>query len=195
MLTLILWRSESLKKLRRLALRNDVDLWFEDECHFQQHGSRCAMWIPPEEIDPIVLHAPTRKSIGVFGAVRSSDGYLVISREKKFDAMTFLSFLQKLVRHRRQGRKIVVVLDNARWHHAKLLKPWLRKYRHMLKLVFLPPYSPELNTAERVWKLTRTLCTHNRYFAEIEQLIQAVSNQFETWRKPNNTLRRLCAII
>jgi transposase len=193
--TLILWHSESLKKLRRLALRNDIDLWFEDECHFQQHGSRCAMWIPPEVIDPVLLHAPTRKSIGVFGAVRSEDGCLVTSREKKFDAMTFLSFLQKLVRHRRQDRKMVVVLDNARWHHARYLKFWLSKHRHILKLVFLPPYSPELNTVERVWKLTRTLCTHNRYFAEIEKLIEAVSNQFEAWRKPNNTLRRLCAII
>jgi hypothetical protein len=92
---LIHWLSKSLKKLRRLALRNDIDLWFEDECHFQQHGSRCAMWIPPEEIDPVVLHAPTRKSIGIFGAVRSEDGYLVTSREKKFDAMTFLSFFTK----------------------------------------------------------------------------------------------------
>jgi transposase len=191
----ILRHSESLKKLRRLALRNDIDLWFEDECHFQQHGSRCAMWIPPEEIDPILLHAPTRKSIGIFGAVRSEDGYLVTSREIKFDAITFLSFLQKMVRHHRQGRTIVVVLDNARWHHAKYLRPWLRKYLHILKLVFLPPYSPGLNTVERVWKLTRTLCTHNRYFASIEELIDAVSNQFEAWRKPNNTLRRLCAII
>jgi len=90
---------------------------------------------------------------------------------------------------------MVVVLDNARWHHARYLKLWLSKHRHILKLVFLPPYSPELNTVERVWKLTRTLCTHNRYFAEIEKLIEAVSNQFEAWRKPNNTLRRLCAII
>ena len=191
----ILWHSKSLKKLRRLALRDDVDLWFEDECHFQQHGTRCAMWIPPEETDPVILHAPTRKSIGVFGAVRSKDGHLATSREKTFDAMTFLSFLKKLVRHRRQGQKMVVVLDNARWHHAKLLKPWLRKCRHILQLVFLPPYSPELNTVERVWKLTRTLCTHNRYFPEIDGLIDAVSNQFKIWCKPNNTLRRLCAII
>jgi hypothetical protein len=61
---------QKFKKLRRLAIRNDIDLWFEDECHFQQHGSLCAMWIPPKEVDLIVLHAPARKSIGIFGAVR-----------------------------------------------------------------------------------------------------------------------------
>jgi len=58
----------------RLARRNELDLWFEDECHFQQHGSRCVMWIPPEETDPTLLHAPTRKSVAVFGAVCVTDG-------------------------------------------------------------------------------------------------------------------------
>src|SRR6266446_8879965 len=46
-----------------------VDLWATDEVHFQQHGSRCQMWIPPETKDPVLLHAPTRKSVGYFGAV------------------------------------------------------------------------------------------------------------------------------
>lgn len=153
------------------------------------------MWIPPEETDPILLHAPTRKGIGVFGAVCSANGQLVTCMEKKFDAMTFLSFLQKLLRHRRYGRKMIVILDNARWHHAKFIRPWLKAHKHMIQLVFLPPYSPEMNHAERVWKLTRTLCTHNRYFAELEELIKTVSKQFDTWNKPNETLRRLCAII
>jgi len=51
-----------------------VDLWATDEVHFQQHGSRCQMWIPPETKDPVLLHAPTRRSVGYFGAVRLRDG-------------------------------------------------------------------------------------------------------------------------
>ncbi len=45
-----------------------VDLWALDEVHFQQQGSRCRMWIPPETKDPIVYHHPTRKSVGYFAA-------------------------------------------------------------------------------------------------------------------------------
>jgi hypothetical protein len=52
-----------LKHLRRLTLRDDIDHWFEDKCHFQQHGSRCALWVPAEEIDPVLLNMPTRKNI------------------------------------------------------------------------------------------------------------------------------------
>src|SRR5664280_3476109 len=40
-----------------------VDLWATDEVHFQQHGSRCQMWIPPETKDPVLLHAPTRRRL------------------------------------------------------------------------------------------------------------------------------------
>ena len=63
-----------LKKLRCLGRNARVDLWAMDEVHFQQHGSRCRMWVPPEVDDPICLHAPTRKSISFFGAVRLQDG-------------------------------------------------------------------------------------------------------------------------
>src|SRR6266481_9004904 len=58
-----------------------VDLWATDEVHFQQHGSRCRMWIPPEIKDPVLLHAPTRKCVGYFGAVRLRDGRFVFSLE------------------------------------------------------------------------------------------------------------------
>jgi len=53
-----------------------LDLWSLDECHFQQHGTRCRMWIPREDRDPIVLHAPTRKSVALFGAVNLLTGTL-----------------------------------------------------------------------------------------------------------------------
>jgi transposase len=177
-----------------MAKNPKIDLWFEDECHFQQHGTRCAMWIPPEETDPVVLLAPTRKSVSVFGAVRVEDGRLVTQKDKVFDSETFLIFLKRLLLSRRPGRKIVIFLDNARWHHAKLLQPWLRKHRRTIRLDFLPPYSPELNAIERVWKITRRLCTHNQYFAELEDLVDVVFNQFKHWNRPNNVLRRLCAI-
>ena len=177
-----------------MAKRDDMDIWFEDECHFQQHGSRCTMWIPPENTDPIVLHAPTRKNVGVFGAVCITDGRFISKLEKTFSAQTFLDFLKQLIRRRRKNKKMLVVLDNTRWHHAQSLKAWLYKHNDILNLCFLPPYSPELNSIERVWKLTRRLCTHNRYFPTLENLIDTVIDQFAQWEKPNDNLRRLCAI-
>jgi transposase len=183
-----------LKKRRNLAKRKDTDLWSLDECHFQQHGTRVAMWVPPEEKDPVVLLAPTRKSVSLFGAVNVNDGRLVTRFEKQFDAMTFKAFLIQLLRHRKKGKRIVVMLDNARYHHAKILRDFLRKNRKVLRLEFLPAYSPELNPIERVWKLTRRICTHNVYFETLEQVTCSVTKQHDVWKKPNESLRRLCCI-
>lgn len=111
-----------------------------------------------------------------------------------FNAQTFETFLKKLLRHRSRGKRMVV-LDNARYHHAILLTPLLRKYRKVLTLLFLPPYSPQLAPVERVWKLARRMATHNRFFPTLSDVLVAVETCFDRWQKPNSILRRLCGII
>lgn len=153
------------------------------------------MWVPPEDRDPVVLHAPTRKSVACFGAVSLASGRFVHSVSVKFNAESFEAFLKQLLRHRPRNKRMVVVLDNARYHHARALAPLLHRYREQLRLLFLPPYCPQLAPIERVWKLARRLATHNRYFATLEELLIAVEACFDRWQKPNAVLRRLCGII
>lgn len=153
------------------------------------------MWVPAEIKDPVLQHAPTRKSVACFGAVSLRTGKFVRATCDLFNAATFEAFLKKLLRHRPRGQRMVVVLDNAKYHHAVLLAPLLRKYRSVLSLLFLPPYSPQLAPIERVWKLARRLATHNRYFATLAEVLNAVSACFDRWRMPNSVLRRLCCII
>ena len=153
------------------------------------------MWVPPEEKDPVVLQAPTRKSIGTIGAVNLEMGILVTQLHSIFDVLSFQVFLEELLKHRRRGRKMGVILDNASYHHSEEIVPFLRAHRNVLKLLFLPPYSPKLNPIERVWKLTRKLCTHNQYFRELEDLVESVCRQFRIWANPNSELHLLCGII
>jgi len=184
-----------IKKLHELAVKNTADIWFLDECHFQQRGSRETMWIPWDVKDPIVFHAPTRKSVGYFGAVRVDDGKLVTMSAHPFNADTFKGFLECLILEYRTGRKMIVVLDNARYHHARCLNEWREENEAVLRLDFLPPYSPDLNHIERVWKLTRRKCLHNRYFPSLNEMVQILESQFHQWKVPNQTLHQLCAII
>lgn len=79
------------------------------------------MWIPPENTDPVLYHAPTRKSVAVFGAVCPADVRLVAQSAKTFNGETFQAFLGILIRHARSDRKMIVVADNARHHHAAVL--------------------------------------------------------------------------
>jgi len=173
-----------------------IDLWAIDEVHFQQHGSRCRMWVPPEDIDPICLHEPTRKSVGYFGAVRLRDGKFIYRREvNKFNGETFWCFLKQLRKaSSHSGRKTVVITDNARYHHAKLHKSYREGCAEQFRLEFLPPYSPELNPIERVWKLTRRCCTHNVYFPTIDKLTSVIESKFNEWASRSTILQKLCAI-
>jgi transposase len=168
-----------------------------DEVHFQQHGSRCRMWVPPEVVDPICQHAPTRKSISFFGAVRIKDGKLVMSRPSgMFDAQTCWDFLRKLERiSRKNGREVVVISDNARYHHAALHASWRETLEARFRLHFLPPYSPQLNPIERVWKLIRRRCLHNQYFPSLDCVVTAIQPRLTAWSRPNSTLQRLCGIV
>lgn len=153
------------------------------------------MWVAPEIKDPVLIHAPTRKSVACFGAVSLSTGKFVRSLCDKFDALTFEAFLKTLLRHRSRGKRMLIVLDNAKYHHAVLLAPLRRRYHKLLTLLFLPPYSPQLAPIERVWKLARRLGTHNRFSATLSELLIAVESCFNAWRKPDPVLRRLCGII
>ena len=155
------------------------------------------MWVPPEEKDPVLLHHPTRKSVGYFGAVRLRDGKLVCQREEeKFNAMTFHRFLKRLRQaSSRSGRRAVVIADNARYHHAKLHADWRNIQAPRFVLDFLPPYSPDLNPIERLWKLTCKLCLHNRYFPTLNDVVQSVESKFAEWTSGSEVVRKLCAII
>jgi transposase len=153
------------------------------------------MWIPPEEKDPTVLQAPTRRSVALFGAVNLRDGRLVSMLIPVFDGASFEAFLHMLWRHRRPGRRMVLVLDNAPYHRSEELDAFLESHREGLRLDFLPPYSPKLNPIERVWKLLRRLRTHNTYFETLEKLVDEVCHQLSSWSRPNAVLRKLCCII
>ena len=154
------------------------------------------MWVPPEEKDPVLLHHPTRKSVGYFGAVRLRDGKLVCQREEeKFNAMTFHRFLKRLRQaSSRSGRRAVVIADNARYHHAKLHADWRNNQAPHFVLDFLPPYSPDLNPIERLWKLARKLCLHNRYFPTLGDVVQSVESRFAEWASGSEVVPKLCAI-
>ena len=154
------------------------------------------MWVPPEVKDPILLHHPTRKSMGYFGAVRLRDGKFTYRMEMdKFNSETFFTFLKQLRRIScHTGRHVFLIADNARYHHGLLHKQWRQNCSDRFSIEFLPPYSPELNPIERVWKLTRRLAIHNRYFPSLEEIVKAVEKIFLNWKYGNDTLRRLCAI-
>ena len=86
-----------------------------------------------------------------------------------------------------------MVLDNARIHHAKLLQPLLRENRDRLELVFLPPYSPELNLIEGLWGWLKSNVINNAFYPTLSKVRVAVQNFINHINKVSTQIiDRLC---
>ena len=101
-------------------------------------------------------------------------------------------FLKNVLKQYPKG-KIVMILDNAKIHHAKLIQPFLKENRERLELVFLPPYSPKLNRIEKLWKWLKDSVINNVFFHSVSEIKNAVK-KFIDWVNtiPQIVIDRLC---
>ena len=86
-----------------------------------------------------------------------------------------------------------MILDNARIHRAKLIQPFLKEHEDQLELVFLPPYSPQLNLIEGLWKWLKSDVIYNVFYSSVQEIrknVQAFIQRIN--QKPEQTIDRLC---
>lgn len=151
---------------------------FGDEASFWLDGTLHRTWARIGE-QPRVKTFGMRKTAHVFGAVSLEERPRFVHRfAERFSGATFLEFLQHLVGRFR--RKIFLVIDNGPCHNLDAVgKEWLTANRHRIELFRLPPYSPELNPIEGVWKTTKRTTTHNRFFRTTTERDAALTTTFE----------------
>ena len=100
-----------------------VQLWCEDEVHFQRHSSLIRMWALKGQ-QPRVLSPSVRHKVGFFGALNLKTGVLLTQEAPTFNSETFGDLIRYLLES--THGKIYLILDNAKWHRAKALKSFLR---------------------------------------------------------------------
>ena len=79
-------------------------------------------------------------------------------------------------------KKVFLIADNARYHHAKLVKEWVALNSDKVELFFLPAYSPEFNAVEHIWRMTKRKTTHNRHFKTLDALHGKVFRRFNRYQ-------------
>ncbi len=81
------------------------------------------------------------------------------------------------------------ILDNAGYHKCKSVKNYIRHSKNnKIKLHFLPPYSPNLNLSERIWKIMREKVTYNRYYPTFTEFRTAIINFFNNLNEMQDIL-------
>lgn len=132
------------------------------------------------------------QGVKLLGVLHYETGDVFCVEEERYDAEIFLTFLEKVLERYPTG-KIVMILDNARIHHAKLIQPFLEANKDRLELVFLPPYSPELNLIEGLWKWLKEDVIYNVFYSSVKEIRQNVQAFMERIREtPEQVLQRLC---
>ncbi len=135
---------------------------FEDEASFWLDGTLHQTW-SRIGVQPRVDTFGLRKTAHVYGAVALDDADFEFQFADVFNGHTFHEFLLRLVA-RGSGRKVFLIIDNGPCHWLdEAGKAWLADNGDKIELHRLPPYSPEFNPTEGVWKATRKRATHNRF--------------------------------
>ncbi len=118
---------------------------------------------------------------------------MTINFSDKGNYKSFKKHLKKVLYEYRDAPKIIMIVDNVRYHHAKLLKKFLAK-QNKLELMYLPAYSPDLNPIERAWWYMRKSITHNRFILNLNERKIKFWKMFSHYLKPNEDMLRICAI-
>jgi len=83
-----------------------------------------------------------------------------------------------------KNKRIHYIQDNASYHKDGDIWRWFKKNRKWIEVYNLPPYCPELNATERLWKFIRKQGTHNKYFDTTDLLQENLVKVFEEMNKP-----------
>jgi transposase len=166
---------------------------FEDEFSLSNTATLSATWSPIGKQPEIPCKQRERERVTGFGTINPVTGQLTVNFADKGNYRSFKRHLKKLLYTYRDKSKIIVYMDNVRFHHAKLLKLFLQNHPQ-LEVRYLPPYSPDLNPVERVWWYMRKSITHNRYLASLKERIAKFWQLLSQALNPNNFLKNVCAI-
>lgn len=128
-----------------------IVILFQDEASVQFSPSIIRMWSLKGQ-QPEILTYGGRKRQHLIGAVEPLAGKVHVALSDTLKASHFQHFLKGLLARYKNSGKILLILDNVQAHHSKELKPFLESNNEKLELLFLPPYSPDLNPMEWFWK-------------------------------------------
>lgn len=155
---------------------------FEDEASFRQDSTTHATW-SRRNCQPLIPVMGARKSIRVFGCVELvSAKFNYQITDESFNADTYIDFLEVLAK-RYYKKHLFYIQDNASYHKDVEVWRWFKDNRRWIEVCNLPQYCPELNAAEPIWKYTRKVGTHNKYFKNKDEILSTLEEVFTDVKK------------
>ena len=179
--------AEIKKVLPENIMLNQVDTWFQDEARVGQQGTVSRIWAIKGTRTRVAKQQQFISAyiFGAFCPARDEGVGLVMPNVNTESMQLHLEAISDRVP---EGRHAVVVLDQAAWHTTdKLNVP------KNVSLLHLPPYSPELNPAERVWEDMRKNDFHNRCYEGFDHIVDACCTAWNSMAGKVGHIKSLCS--
>jgi len=139
------WKTEEYPLLVKKAKLEKAEIHWGDETGIRSDDVNARGYAPTGKT-PIQRVKGTPEKVNMISSVSNQGQMRFMFYRDMMNAALLIKFMKRLIRS--VGRKVILILDNLRVHHSKVLKTWLEENKNLIELYYLPSYSPDLNPDE-----------------------------------------------
>jgi transposase len=141
------WLNEEYPKIKEEAKKENADIWWADETACVSLPTNLKGYAPiGSKHKPVLSHPAKKFKINMISAITNTGKTMFSLYDESINIDRFIDFLQKVINS--SDKKVYMIVDNLRVHHAKLVKAWIEEHKEHIAIFYLPPYSPEFNPDE-----------------------------------------------
>lgn len=157
-------------------MNDDEQLYFTDAVHPEHRVTPACGWIRKKDTKYIKTNAKNKR-LHIMGGVALDTMDVVAIEDETVNYKTTIKFLETLRSQSTFSGKIYLVADNAGYYTKKEVQARAKELN--IELIFLPPYSPNLNPIERLWKIMHKNTTYNRYYKTFDEFADSIRAFFK----------------
>lgn len=139
------WLDETYPEIKKKAKKENGEIYWGDETGMR-NDSQHERGYAPKGKTPVVRLNANRTSTNMVSAITNQGKVRFKVFDGTMNADILIDFMKRLIKS--ANRKVFLILDNLRVHHARVVKAWLERHIKEIEVFFLPSYSPELNPDE-----------------------------------------------
>jgi transposase len=164
------WIRDTTPLLRQYWAEPDTVILCEDEMVLTNATTTQKIWLPKGAYPPVLDVNTTKKRCSFYGWLNLKTGAqhtFTTDWQNMYITAEILTQVRKLY----PNQKLVIVWDNAGWHRGSQVTDWIAADCNT-ETIHFPPYTPDLNPQEHVWKAGRAAVTHNQHITDLTEIAE-----------------------
>ena len=159
------------------SMGNNDKIYFLDGVHPQHNTVAASGWIRKGKEKQLKSNTGRRR-VNLNGALDPDTQEVIIRADNTLDSRSTIELFKMIENNNPNANKIVLVIDNAPYYYNGDVIQYAQE-SNQLELVYLPPYSPNLNLIERVWRFMKKTALHNRYHETFNDFKKTIGDFFQ----------------